>query len=87
MCPKRFVPESYDPEKLRILQQVFDSVWDQVSLQYPSGDTGRDEELRTELARAIVAEANEGVTDPVELGRVAVMALERRFGRNFSRDM
>jgi hypothetical protein len=36
MCPQHFVPAPYDPEKLRMLQQVFDSTWEQFALEHPS---------------------------------------------------
>jgi hypothetical protein len=37
MCPQRFVPESYDPEKLHMMQQVFESVWDEFTPRHPEG--------------------------------------------------
>jgi hypothetical protein len=46
MCPQRFVPESYDAEKLRVLQQVFDRAWEQLTLQYAHRDPTKEEELR-----------------------------------------
>jgi hypothetical protein len=70
VCPQRFVPESYNPEKLRLLQQVFDDTWEQFALEHPTRDLAKDEEWRTQLARAIVAHAD-GLADPDELRRLA----------------
>jgi hypothetical protein len=71
MCPTRFVPEAYDPDKLRMLQQVFDSTWEQIALEHPGRDMAKDEELRATLAKVIVLGSEEGITDPVVLGTTA----------------
>jgi hypothetical protein len=76
MSPHRFVPASYDPEKLRILQQVFDNTWEQFAREHPNRDVAIDEALRTDLARTIV-EVADGITDPEELRRLAMQALNR----------
>ena len=77
MCPQRFVPESYDAEKLRFLQKVFDNTWEQYMAEHLSRDQAKDEALRAALAQAIVEHAD-GLDDPVELGRLATQTLDRR---------
>jgi hypothetical protein len=64
MCPQRFVPHSYDAAKLAVLQQVFEDTWAQVVREHPNREPSRDEEIRTELAREIVAYASTGISDP-----------------------
>jgi hypothetical protein len=71
MSPHRFVSKAYDPEKLHLLQQVFESIWEQIALEYPGRDTAKDQELRTALAKVIVLGAEEGITDPAVLSRTA----------------
>ena len=71
MCPQRFVPEFYDPDRLRMLQQVFDSAWKQITIDHPRRDVAKDEELRATLAKVIVLGAEEGITDPAALSTTA----------------
>jgi hypothetical protein len=75
MCPQRFVPHSYDANKLAVLQQVFDDIWAEVVRLYPNREQSTDEEIRTELAKEIVAYASTGVSDPEELGMRALKSL------------
>jgi hypothetical protein len=76
MSPQRFVPEDCDPEKLRTLQQVFDSTWDAVTREHPDRDTSKDEARRELLAKLLVLSAEEGVTDPVTLKDMAAETME-----------
>lgn len=76
MCPKRFVPEGYDPEKLVMLQQVFDSTWDAVTREHPDRDTAEDETLREMLAKFLVLSAEEGLTNPITLRELAAETME-----------
>jgi hypothetical protein len=75
MCPQRFVPPSFDPSKLGVLEQVFDSTWELIRLAYPNRDPSKDEEVRTELAKAIAAEACTGVSEPNVLCKLALKSL------------
>ncbi len=75
MCPQRFAPDSFDADKLRILQQVFDSTWEQVLADHPSRDGSNDEDLRTQLAKLIVLSAEEGISDAERLRAIAAETL------------
>jgi hypothetical protein len=76
MSPKRFVPEAYDPEKLVMLQQVFDSTWDALTREHPDRDRAEDEKLREMLAKLLVLSAEEGVTNPITLRELAAETME-----------
>ncbi len=76
MCPQRFVSKAYDPERLSILQQVFDSTWEQIASEHPGRDIVKDDQLRATLAKVIVLGAEEGITDPAVLGTTASETLE-----------
>jgi hypothetical protein len=41
MCPQRFVPHSYDANKLAGLQQVFNETWEQVVQQFPNREPSK----------------------------------------------
>ena len=75
MCPQRFVPESYDAEKLNVLQQAFDAAWKQIASKTSQKDLASDEELRTLLAKAVVDHASTGISDPDELARSAIKSV------------
>jgi hypothetical protein len=75
MCPQRFVPQSYDADKLRLLQQVFDGTWDLIELTYPNRDLSKDEEVRTKLAKEIVTQATAGASEPEMLCKLALKRL------------
>jgi hypothetical protein len=76
MCPQRFVPASYNnPEKLRVLQEVFDVTWDLVRLSYPNRDASRDDEMRIEIAREIAVQASTGVSEPHVLCKLTLKSL------------
>jgi hypothetical protein len=73
--PATVRPEFYDASKLAVLQQVFEDTWAEVVRQHPDREPSKDEEVRTELAREIVAFASTGVSDPNELGRWALKSV------------
>jgi hypothetical protein len=75
MCPQRFVPSSYDANKLAVLQQVFEDTWAEIIRLHPDREPSHDEEIRTELAREIVAFASAGVSDPDEIGKWALKSV------------
>lgn len=75
MCPQRFVPQSYDAEKLSVLQQAFDAAWKHIESRTTRRALAVDEELRTLLAKAVVEHASTGISDPEELGRLAVKSV------------
>jgi hypothetical protein len=72
MCPQRFVPSYYDSEKLRVLQQAFDDAWEVIPTPLHT------DELRDELAKAIVTYASNGVSDLDQLRDLAFKALRDR---------
>jgi hypothetical protein len=82
MSTHRFSPVTYDAAALRVLQQVFDSAWATIEAARPSRDRTKDEELRTRIAKAIVAQASEGVSDPEELREAALRDLLATSGRS-----
>jgi hypothetical protein len=54
---------------------AFDQIWERVVLEHPNREPSRDDEVRTELAREIVAYASTGISDPDELGKWALKSL------------
>ena len=82
MSTQKFSPATYDAAALRVLQQVFDSAWARIEAERPLRDRQKDEELRTRIAKAIVAQASLGVSDPEELREAALRDLEPRTARS-----
>ena len=72
MCPQRFVPSSYDSEKLLVLQQAFDEALNLIA------DAVKTEELSEELAKAIVTHATDGIIDADELRDLSLRSLRER---------
>ena len=75
MCPQRFVPKSFNAVKLATLQQVFDETWKALSARYSFRDRRKEQDIRTSLAKTIVAEASRGQFNPDKLRRVAMKHL------------
>ena len=65
----------YDPKTLKALAQAFDATWVEVQARDPFRDFERDLELKTALNQKLVALANDGVTDPIELREWALDSL------------
>jgi hypothetical protein len=65
----------YDPELLAAMEQAFDATWAVIQANEPALDRDRANELSIDISRKIVAFASEGVTDAVELRRLALEAL------------
>jgi len=65
----------YDPKTLKALAQAFDATWVEVQARDPFRDFERDLELKTALNQKLVALANDGVTDPIELREWALESL------------
>jgi len=65
----------YDPKTLKALAQAFDATWVEVQARDPFRDFERDLDLKTALNQKLVALANDGVTDPIELREWALESL------------
>ena len=65
----------YDPKTLKALAQAFDATWVEVQARDPFRDFERDLELKTALNQKLVALAEDGVTDPIELREWALDSL------------
>ena len=65
----------YDPKTLKALAQAFDATWVEVQARDPFRDFERDLDLKTALNQKLVALANDGVTDPIELREWALDSL------------
>ena len=59
-----FSKQSYDPETLAVLKEVFDMAWEELKL-VPGLHVS--EELRNDLATRIMEAADRGAVDPIEL--------------------
>ena len=75
MSPQKFLPASYDTNRLAALQDVYDTAWGLLRLQYPDRTRAEEEELQAHLARSIAALAEAGITDQAELFRLGLMEL------------
>ena len=76
MSPQRFTLAHYDPERLRTLQQVFDTTLEKMRADHPDRDSSKDEELRETLAKVLVVSAEDGVSDPKALQYIAADTIE-----------
>lgn len=68
------IRDSYSPELLAAIDKAYEAVWTTVCTQVLP-DVVRSTELKITLSRTLVALASEGVTDPQELGRLALESM------------
>lgn len=64
------MPSHFDPDRLRACQRAFDHAWDQIRLQCSRED---HEWMRDRVARAVIALAQAGHTDPEIIAVLAVL--------------
>lgn len=78
MPPRKTRKTAFDPAALRTLEELFDSTWIIVEARHPFRDLGKDEELRSELRRALILAAeNLGVEDLDRLQQAALDTVSR----------
>jgi hypothetical protein len=70
-------PPFYDETTLLVLEDAFRGTWTAIAGNNdPFRDLERESELRTALAEKLMALVADGVTDPVELQKLALESLQ-----------
>jgi hypothetical protein len=69
-------PPYYDETTLLTLEQAFRDAWTTITND-PFRDLEKESELRTALAEKLMDLVAEGVTDPIELRKLALESLPR----------
>jgi hypothetical protein len=67
-------PNWSDPVVLAAIEQAFDTAWPVIRAHEAGNDKARIAELSMMLSHKLIELASEGVTDPQELGRLALEA-------------
>ena len=67
--------DDYSPELLAALEQAYDNVWTTLYAHMRAATSDQSVELQIRLNRTLVALAADGVTDPAELRRKALVTM------------
>jgi hypothetical protein len=65
-----------DSDHLKVLQQIFDSVWFQMK-QSPAFGFGDEEKLREQVSRRVIERANGDIFDVEEIKQSVLASFER----------